>query len=270
MLLQDTSIAVAFVDELYRQQAEDLAGTLQITCMPEPCSADAVEGIEYVLFYSESGLGVQQTGKNTSGLVQVDFASNKLRHRRKSGHNELVGRACGVKAAFIPCIVDATAGLGQDSFVLADSGCEVLMLERSPIVAALLADGLQRAAANEDAHLLDTMTRLQLVEQDSFSYLQTLLEGGVDVVYLDPMFPERNKSAKVKKEMQLFHQLVGVPDGDPTEEQMLLAEARRVAKYRVVVKRPPKAPVLAGQKPNFELKSKAVRFDVYTKLKLPV
>ena len=107
--------------------------------------------------------------------------------------------------------------------------------------------------------------RMLLRSGDSADYLTTLNAGDIDVVYLDPMFPERGKSAKAKKEMLAFQQLVG--EGD--NEDRLLDESRRVAKYRVVVKRPIKAPYMASHKPAFDLRGKTIRYDVYTKLKLP-
>ena len=100
---------------------------------------------------------------------------------------------------------------------------------------------------------------------DSVDYLKTLDSGQVDVIYLDPMFPDRGKSAKAKKEMQAFQQLVAAGDNEDT----LLEESRRVAKYRVVVKRPIKAPFLASQQSSFDLRGKTIRYDVYTKQKLP-
>ena len=87
----------------------------------------------------------------------------------------------------------------------------------------------------------------------------------IDVVYLDPMFPERKKSAKVKKQMQAFHAIVGT-DADADG---LLALALNVATYRVVVKRPAGANYLAEKKPSYSLEGKSTRYDIYTLKKLP-
>jgi 16S rRNA (guanine1516-N2)-methyltransferase len=187
--------------------------------------------------------------------------------------------------------LDLTAGLGRDGFVLASLGATVLMLERQPIVFALLEDGLVRARErllaqtdNSDMGtkgLAEIMNRINTINQDANSYLKNLrADPSVDescsdavnpdviypdVIYIDPMFPAREKSGKVKKEMQLFHQLVGTDDDSST----LLPLALEVAQYRVVVKRSAHAPFLAEQKPGYSLKGKSTRFDIYPIKKLP-
>jgi 16S rRNA (guanine1516-N2)-methyltransferase len=128
-------------------------------------------------------------------------------------------------------------------------------------VAALLADGLRRASLEPT---LSTWLpqALQLEHGVAIELLSAWQYEQPDVVYLDPMFPHRKKSAAVKKEMRLFQQLLG-PDQDA---DLLLAPALNLAKKRVVVKRPAGAPYLAEQKPDIELKGKANRFDVYLNL----
>src|SRR5690606_5526316 len=106
-------------------------------------------------------------------------------------------------------ILDATAGWGRDSFILASLGFEVTMIERSPIVAVLLKDALKRAANNE------ACKRMHLIQDDAVHYLQPLAEKNrPDVIYLDPMFPARKKSALVKKEMALLQTLLDEPNTD--------------------------------------------------------
>ena len=204
------------------------------------------------------GLQLIPMGKSAPGPIRVDFGSGALRHRRRGGHNEAIGRAVGIGKRDKLRIVDGTAGLGRDSFVLADLGCEVCMLERSPVVFALLRDGLARARDAADSWLRDTAARLSLKRGDA---REGLLAAGLqaDVVYLDPMLPARRKSARVKKEMWIFHQLLG-PDPAPAE---LLSAALAAASWRVVVKRPGRSPVLAGPPPHHEIAGKTVRFDVY-------
>ncbi len=255
-------LAVAFDNNVFSAQAEKLAERLQLPLVDLPLSDLETQSWDYLLRYEAKGLGLQALGKTSQGAVRVDFASARLQHRRRSGHNEILGRACGIKASFTPSIIDATAGLGVDSFILADLGCSVTLVERSPLVVALLEDGLMRACLTDQGQVA---ARMLLRTGDSLDYLKTLDSGEVDVVYLDPMFPERGKSAKAKKEMQAFQALVA--EGD--NEGALLEESRRVAKYRVVVKRPIKAPFLASQKSSFDLRGKTIRYDVYTKQKLP-
>ena len=188
-------------------------------------------------------------------VVRGDF--NRMRPRLKPANlaRELVVRAAKVKGQTNePLAVDATAGLGEDSFLLAAAGFRVLMFERKEIVAALLQDALVRAAGEPD--LTDIVARMQLVEGDSVSALACLDEAP-DVVLLDPMFPEKKKNAAVKKKLQLLQQLER-----PCEDEAALLEAACSALPRkIVVKRPAKGPYLAGRKPSYSLAGKAVRYD---------
>ncbi len=126
---------------------------------------------------------------------------------------------------------------------------------------ALLQDGLRRAhlAAEEDAELAVIVQRMRLIPGDSIHYMRGQPEAFADVIYLDPMFPERLKSAAVKKEMQAFHQLVGQDD----DGRHLLGAALDKALYRVVVKRPRLAPPVGDIEPNHRLEGKSSRFDIY-------
>jgi len=188
--------------------------------------------------------------------LRVDFVEGAANHRRLygGGKSQLIAKAVGIQGKRRPAIVDATAGLGQDAFVLATLGCNVAMIERNPIVHALLQDGLQRAAhAHEVA---DIIARMQLADGNA---VQMLPQLSADIVYLDPMFPERQKSALVKKAMRFFHDIVG----DDDDAANLLPIARQYAKHRVVVKRPLHAPFLADVAPTYQLKGKAMRYDIY-------
>lgn len=195
--------------------------------------------------------------------ILVDFASGSATYRRKfgGGKAEGIAKAVGLHKKAGLTVIDATAGLGRDAFVLASLGAEVTMVERHPMVAALLWDGLRRAEL--DPQLQSWLPdRMQLVFQAATSALTDL--PAPDVVYLDPMFPSREKSALVKKEMQAFHQLVGTdPDADA-----LWSVAFAVAQKRVVVKRPSYAEFLAGQTPTMSIEGKNNRFDVYVKAAL--
>lgn len=153
-------------------------------------------------------------------------------------------------------VLDATAGFGEDSLLLAAAGCHVRLCERDPVIAALLRDGLKRAALLPQ--LSEAVSRMQLREEDSIRVMEELKEGEMDVIYLDPMFPERRKNAQTGKKFQLLHHL----EKPCTDEVDLLRAALRARPVRVVVKRPPKGPYLAGLKPDFSLQGKAVRYDI--------
>jgi 16S rRNA (guanine1516-N2)-methyltransferase len=196
------------------------------------------------------------------GGIYVDFVSGTQAHRRKfgGGRGEAVAKAVGIKKNYLPRVVDATAGLGRDAFVLAALGCHVQMLERNPVVAALLDDGLRRGY--QDAEIGAWLReRLTLLHTSSLTALANI-EPWPEVVYLDPMYPHRQKSALVKKEMRVFQSLVGADE----DADGLLAPARALATRRVVVKRPDYAGPLAGVPAQATVVTKSHRFDLYTHL----
>mgnify|MGYP003683325561 CR=1 FL=1 len=247
-------------DPQIQSLAANVAAQLQLPCLDgeQPLPSEG-----YVLRWDEKGLALQPLGKKAPNPVRVDFASGAVDHRRKfgGGSGQMIAKAVGVKASRPLHILDATAGLGKDAFVLASLGCSVSLHERNPVVSALLEDGLRRGHHTQDPELYNIMSRMVLSHQDSLT-----ADGvSVDVVYLDPMFPERGKSASVKKDMAIFHTIVG-RDDDADE---LLTRALQWAKYRVVVKRPRKAPFLNDQTPSYQLEGKTSRYDVYVNAKLP-
>ncbi len=177
----------------------------------------------------------------------------RIRHDRLG--RELLVKAARIKGEAAPVAFDATAGLGEDSLLLAAVGFEVTMCESDPVIAALLADALERAASDPDLAVI--ASRMRLVAGDSVAELPALGHP-VDVVYLDPMFPARTKSAAVKKKFQLLHKLES-----PCANEAELMDAALAARPRkIVVKRPIKAPVLAGVAPSHSISGKAVRYDV--------
>ncbi len=186
-----------------------------------------------------------------TGAIYIDFVNGKLAYRNKhnSGRKQPLAKAIGLKSGNNPTILDATAGLGRDAFILANLGCQVQMVERSPVVAALLYDGLQR---------LNNLTNLQLIHQDAQNWLPTL-SLKPDVIYLDPMYPHRKKSALVKKEMQILQTIIGAD----IDSSALLTIALNSANKRVVVKRPKWATILNDIPPTFCINSVNTRFDVY-------
>lgn len=229
---------------------------------------DAAEAIGLLLSYSAEGLALVSPAAPRQVPLRVDFASGKARHRRVygGGKGQMIAKACGVSAKFKPTVLDLTAGLGGDGFVLASLGCTVQLCERNPLAFALVRDALARALGVE-AELDEVMSRMSLRWVDSRSIMAELeyQPNKPGVIYIDPMFPERKKSAKVKKEMQYFHDLIGA-DADQDE---LLEKARDKAEYRVVVKRPKIAEPIAGMKPSLQIVGKSSRYDIYTNKKMP-
>ncbi|GAA6152387.1 class I SAM-dependent methyltransferase [Pseudoteredinibacter isoporae] len=224
----------------------------------------------FALLLESEGLQLLDLSNGVS--VMVDFCHGKANHRRiyGGGTGQMIAKAVGLKGALRPRVLDATAGLGQDSFVLASLGCDVTMLERSEIVQALLRDGLHRAEqeAVSNHELADVVSRMRLRCGDATEYLLKAVDADAavaseefrpHVVYLDPMFPERKKSAQVKKEMQSFHQIVG----SDMDADALLGPARELALARVVVKRPKIAPFLADCEPDHQIVGKSSRYDLY-------
>ena len=196
------------------------------------------------------------------GNIFIDFVHGKLAHRREfgGGRGQPLAKAIGLKGGANPTVIDATAGLGRDAFVLANLGAQVTMIERSPILATLLEDGLKRLTVEPE--LADIAQHLQLVHTNAIDWLhqQAQTEQRPEVVYLDPMYPHRSKSALVKKEMRALRALVG----DDEDAALLLQAARQCATKRVVVKRPKGAPSLDNSQPSGDVQSKNTRYDIYS------
>jgi len=242
---------VSCVHPELRPVAQALAQRLDLPCLELP-----LEGL--ILQLGEDGLELRDTRPGAPGAVGVDFG--RLARRTGSIRGESVARAVGLRGNEPLSVLDATAGLGRDAFVLASLGAEVRMVERSAVVAALLADGLARAG--RDPNLAAAASRMTLIEGDARTLMAELAEQArPDVVYLDPMYPEEGTKGQVKKEMQLLRQLLG-PDPDVTP---LFETALACARRRVVVKRPRRAPPLPGAKPSHSLEGRSTRFDVYVR-----
>lgn len=165
-------------------------------------------------------------------------------------------KAVGVRKGERPRVLDCTAGLGSDAWLLAAAGCQVACVERQPFVHALLEDGLKRAQVTKP----EIAARITLLPcQPSLTALENWPENWrPDSIYLDPMFPGERKTAE-KKAMKVLRLLAG----DDADDDALLAPARALALRRVVVKRPTQAPHLAGVKPGLVFEGKGFRFDVY-------
>ena len=212
------------------------------------------------LIADERGISLCRAGEK--GRVRVDFGGGAAHYRRTKGGGELIAKA--VNHTVQPTVWDATGGLGRDSFVLASLGLKVQTFEQNPAVACLLSDGLNRAGQSEETR--EIAQRIILHFGNAVDLMQELAaqNGRPDVVYLDPMYPERRKTAAVKKEMAYFHDLVGVAQ----DEAELLDVALNTAKKRIVVKRPRLGEFLDGRKPAYQYTGKSTRFDVYLPTRL--
>ena len=219
------------------------------------------ESVGRVFSCDASGLSLYFFGDKSMHL-RADFHGPEVSYRRQKGggRGQMIAKAVGLKGGSTPTVLDATAGLGADAFVLASLGCAVRLVERSVPLCLLIESAMERARREEDAELRAILKRMQLVCADAVQLLPTVhTEETPDVVYLDPMFPPRSKSALVKKEMRLVHQLVG----EDTDSGELLEAALPVARDRVVVKRPRIAPDLIGPEPDVRLTGKSNRYDIY-------
>lgn len=275
------SIAIAYTGAEFELAAQQAGQELNLAVVPDNSLSNHLMTIEsdpsvenaslgFILHFGVEGLSLRCIESHTSTTVRCDFTSGANRHRMHhgGGNGQAIAKAVGVSGKFAPLVLDLTAGMGADAFVLATLGCQLRLLERHPIVYKLLEDGLSRAIteAESDPQLAAILDRINLLKIDSRCYLDAIEQGNrPDVIYIDPMFPPRKKSAKVKKAMQAFHRLVG-SDDDSAE---LLERSIAAAKYRVVVKRPAHADFLASAKPSYSLKGKSTRFDIYALKKLP-
>ena len=188
----------------------------------------------------------------------IDFASGAVgyRFRRGGERGHPLVRAAGIKKGHMPAIVDATAGLGRDAFLLASAGAAVTLIERSAEVHGLLKDALARAAA-ESAELAEVIARMRLIHGDARSLLRELKP---DVVIVDPMHPPRRGTALVKQEMRQLSAIVGADEDADELMRIALASARE----RVVLKWPLRAaPLLDAPKPSHQLSGKTVRYEVF-------
>ena len=238
-------IAFSADDTSLQNKAEKLAAKLGLLTVP----FDDTSPAEIFFLYTEQGLELRYQSK-LNGFLRVDFEAAPLLYRKQHGGGikQPLAKAVGIKANIRPTILDVTAGLGVDSYLLAGFGCRVQMIERSPLLAALLADALDRIQATNPTLLCGEAAELL-----------THKEHQADTIYMDPMYPHRTKSALNKQEMRIIRELVGDDDDADTLFTIALDHAGK----RVVVKRPKGAPYLCEQKPSHHITMKNSRFDVY-------
>jgi 16S rRNA (guanine1516-N2)-methyltransferase len=196
--------------------------------------------------------------------LSLDFTAPKMRTMaREQNKKTLLAKAIGAKSmGESTWIVDATAGLGQDAFMLAYMGYKVTLIERSSIVATLLSHAISKV--RPDSWAFSTVHRMHLLHRDAKQWLTEQSEmlkstQKPAVVYLDPMFPHRDKKSLSQKSMQILQQLLG----QDLDAETLLPLAKSVATERVVVKRHRASPHLCNEIPQIIFEGKSHRFDVY-------
>ena len=198
--------------------------------------------------------------------LTIDFASNALEYRRKhgGGHGQLVAKACGLKKYSLPLtILDATAGVGNDGYILASLGCEVYLCEENAQIFSLLQDAHQRALNNSNPAIALIAARMYLHHGNSSELIpQICSQQAIDIIYFDPMFPESKKSALPKNSMQILRKIATYNTLE--DEIKLLTIASKYAHKRIVVKRHKNSPFFANCKPHASIHGKTNRFDLYT------
>jgi 16S rRNA (guanine1516-N2)-methyltransferase len=236
-------------------RAEQLADTLGLTLL---MAGDDASGV--FLAYHDDRLQLHDNSLPAAAHpLSVDFLTGpsyyRFLHDRRI--SQPLAKAVGIRKGVRPEVCDVTAGFGEDGFVLASLGCRVVLVERSPIIWALLDDGLRRAAAHPLIGPL-AAERISLHLAEATTFLDA--DGrSFDTVYLDPMYPATRKSALNKRKMRLLRAIVG----DDTDSPALLAAAKRTGPTRIAVKRPLRAPPLSSAPVSFSITGKSSRFDVY-------
>lgn len=248
---RDPRLVVLSAGPAHDGDAERLAARLGADVRRGDAGGAGATGFDLALLVDDDGLALGANGM----VLRPDLTRMLPRLRPPALARELLVRAARIRGAEGPLTaVDATAGLGEDSLLLAAAGFSVTLFESDPVIAALLADSLRRAA--RVPQLTEAVGRMRAVEADSVRALRGL-GFEPDVVYLDPMFPERRKSAATKKKFQLIH-LLERPCANAEE---LMAAALAARPRKVVVKRPLRGPFLADARPSHSVAGKVVRYD---------
>ncbi|MCK5001839.1 MAG: class I SAM-dependent methyltransferase [Gammaproteobacteria bacterium] len=249
-----TSLCIICDNDTRHEQASSFAADHQL-----PLLNKQDDTFELQLIFGDERIELYDRQLNTS--IYVDFVSGALAHRQQfgGGRGQAIAKAIGLKQGKNPEVLDVTAGLARDAYILATLGCHITLVEQSPILCALIEDGMKRGLENEQsAQILSG--QFELHNQNAIDYMSKLDEQQrADVIYIDPMYPERKKSALVKKDMQILQRLLGKNKNDGE----LLDAALNCARERVVVKRPSHAPCLTETKPATSINSKKTRYDIY-------
>jgi len=174
------------------------------------------------------------------------------------------------KQAFV---LDATGGILRDAIIMASLGCRVWVCEAHPLIATLARDGLERALRKPRwAPIIGDENRFKFFASDSGLILEDFLNNNLvrpDIIYLDPMFPPKRKTSSAKKEIQWLQRIHAntdnmFPDFNPSTAEHIFALALKVARKRVIVKRPIHAQTLTPSPAvSFSKNFQTARFDVY-------
>jgi len=219
----------------------------------EPTAERTADGEPYLCIDRDGAISLVSGAQSLRG----DFARMMRRVEPANLNGELVVRAARIRGLSMPLrVADATAGLGEDSFLLAAAGYEVQMYEYDPVIAVLLQDALDRARASDDPALAGIARRMHFQQGDSRELLRQM-KWKPDIVLLDPMFPARRKSGLVRKKLQFIQQLEKPCD----DEHSLMDAAIAADPRKIIVKRPKNAAYLAGRKPSSQVKGKIIRYD---------
>lgn len=255
--IMNTEVTVCFQSEVVAETATQFARQHSLAVKTIDSTSTP-----FILYYKEEFVELIDQQNNTA--IHVNFLSGSLAHRRQygGGKGQAIAKAIGLKQYKLPIhVLDATAGLAKDAFVLACLGCSITLIEKDPIVAELVSNALIRAEKEEKFKVIRKQG-FKLINTDAVEFLKTTATRP-DVIYIDPMYPERKKSAAVKKNMQILQKLVSHSEDKTKNETELLNQALIKAKKRVVVKRPKGAPCLTDKQPTMSIESKITRYDVY-------
>ncbi|GAB4343711.1 MAG: class I SAM-dependent methyltransferase [Desulfobulbaceae bacterium] len=249
-----STIGVYYTDAAEKKRARRIAAELSLPLTTDPSAFDLFLGWQDAMLT----LFMRDTSPKPVG-VSVDFVGGHTGYRRKHPRRELLLKAVGFRAAAPPFVLDATGGLGRDAFLMAERGCRVHIIERNPIVGYLLADGLRRAAGHPETRT--AAGRIELSIRDSRMFLTAERNSAekYQVIYLDPMYPTRRKTALAGKEMRLLQRLLGKNE----DADQLLAAALQTGVERVVVKRPKRSQFLGDTMPSHSITGSTTRFDIY-------
>ena len=211
------------------------------------------------LCYGDERIELFDSKLNTG--IYVDFVGGALAHRQQygGGRGQAIAKAIGLKKGNTPSVLDVTAGLARDAYILGNLGCKISLVERSPVLYTLIEDGIRRGLEHESSKpVLENF--MNLINADACLFMQHMPRDRLpDVIYIYPMYPERKKSALVKKDMQILQHLLGKDD----DAASLLDTALNNATQRVVIKRPIHAEAVSDIKPATSISSKKTRYDIY-------
>lgn len=263
-VIEPIPVVLSYETPACQQKADALRQ--QLLCMPGIIllNSPITDNLIYNLHITEQKLELRGGVEKNMHPLSIDFLAGKMQYRLNQGskNKEQITKAVGLKGQIKPSVWDTTAGLGRDAYVLASLGCQLQLIERSPILFLLLQDGLLRAA--NDPLAAPIVARMHLTLGDARTILENIdnpeqAHPPLDVIYLDPMYPARSKSALSKKEMRIIRGIVG----DDKDADALLCTALSKARFRVMVKRPTSANPLPGPRPDFTIAGGNNRFDVY-------